>query len=38
MNIVLWILQILLAIVMLMVGTMKVMWGKEKLVEEPRVA
>ncbi len=38
MNVVLWILQILLALAMLMAGAMKVMRGKEKLLEEPRMA
>lgn len=37
MNVVLWILQGLLAAVMLMAGAMKVMQGKEKLLEDPRM-
>ena len=37
MNVVLWILQIVLALVMLMAGAMKVMGGKDKLLEDPRM-
>ncbi len=38
MNVVLWILQVVLAAIMLMAGAMKVRQGKEKLLEEPRMA
>ena len=37
MNAVLWILQILLALFMLMAGGMKLMQGKAKLLEDPRM-
>ena len=37
MNVVLWILQIVVGLVMLMAGAMKVMQGKEKLLEDPRM-
>lgn len=37
MNVVLWILQALLAAVMLMAGGMKALQGKEKLLEDPRM-
>ncbi len=37
MNVVLWILQILLALVLLMAGGMKLMQGKAKLLEDPRM-
>ena len=37
MNVVLWILQILLAFAMAMAGAMKVTQGKEKLLEDPRM-
>jgi uncharacterized membrane protein YphA (DoxX/SURF4 family) len=38
MNVVLWVLQGVLAAVMLMAGAMKVMQSKDKLLEEPRMA
>ncbi len=37
MNVVLWILQVLLAAAMLMAGGMKLMKGKEELLQEPRM-
>lgn len=38
MNVVLWILQGVLAAVMLMAGVMKAVKSKEQLLEEPRMA
>ena len=38
MNVVLWMLQIVLGLVMAMAGGMKVMGGKDKLLEDPRMA